>query len=242
MAADRLGYGAQLEAVVVARCLALRDDLPPDCFLTVNVSPHLLTEPALADLLLGAGDLHPLVLELTEHVPIDNLPALRRRMDVLRARGVLLALDDVGSGWSGLRQVAELQPDMVKLDRSLVSDVDEDEVKQGLMELVGQFVARLGSRLLAEGVERPGELDAINRLGVPLAQGWLLGRPSLRWSELPADVATAIRLRNALRAGRLPAALVQGQRDYFGAHTYERVDRDGSFHTLWGEDRTEHEA
>ncbi|MDT7538948.1 MAG: hypothetical protein QOI82_2533 [Actinomycetota bacterium] len=196
-AAEAAGRGADLEAHLLGQALAARDSVPAGCFLAVNISPGRLASPVVAALLRAAGDLNGLVLELTEHVPVDNLAALRRRIDGLRERGALLALDDTGAGWSGLRQVAELRPDIVKLDRSLVTDVDHDEVKQGLVELVGQFVSRLGSRLLVEGVERFGELDAVNRLGVPLAQGWLLGRPSLRWSELPAGVAAAITLRNA---------------------------------------------
>src|SRR3954468_9287989 len=196
-AAERCGRGADLEAHLLAQALAARDAVPTGCFLSVNLSPVLLGNPVVAALLRAAGDLTGFVLELTEHVPVDNMPALRRRVDVLRGRGALIALDDTGAGWSGLRQVAELRPDIVKLDRSLVTDVDRDEVKQGLVELVGQFVSRLGGRLLVEGVERFEELDTISRLGVPLAQGWLLGRPSLRWSELPAGVAAAITLRNA---------------------------------------------
>jgi EAL domain-containing protein (putative c-di-GMP-specific phosphodiesterase class I) len=196
-AAERTGRGAELEAHLLAQALAARESVPAGCFLAVNVSPVLLSSPVVSSLLRAAGDLTGLVLELTEHVPVDNLTALRRRVDVLRARGALLALDDTGAGWSGLKQVAELRPDIVKLDRSLVTDVDRDEVKQALVELVGQFVSRLGSRLLVEGVERFEELDAVARLGVPLAQGWLLGRPSLRWSEMPAGVAEALTTRTA---------------------------------------------
>ena len=198
-AAERSGRGADLEAHLLGQALAGRDAVPASCFLAVNLSPALLTSPVVLALLRDAGDLSGLVLELTEHVPVDNLTALRRRIDLLRERGALLALDDTGAGWSGLRQVAELRPDIVKLDKSLVTDVDRDEVKQGLVELVGQFVSRLGSRLLVEGVERFEELDAVTRLGVPLAQGWLLGRPSVRWSALPPAVAAALAHREAHR-------------------------------------------
>lgn len=196
-AAQRTGRGAELEAHLLEQALSMRESVPAGCFLAVNLSPALLANPVVVALLREAGDLSGLVLELTEHVPVDNLTALRRRIDGLRSQGALLALDDTGAGWSGLRQVSELRPDIVKLDRSLVTDVDRDEVKQGLVELVGQFVSRIGGRLLVEGVERFGELDAVNRLGVPLAQGWLLGRPSLRWSEIPPGVARAIAQRNA---------------------------------------------
>ncbi len=194
-AAERCGRGADLEAHLLAQALAARASVPSGCFLAVNIAPTLLTSPVVVSLLRAAGDLSGLVLELTEHVPVDNLTALRRRIDGLRERGALLALDDTGAGWSGLRQVAELRPDIVKLDKSLVTDVDSDEVKQALVELVHQFVSRLGSRLLVEGVERFEELDAVSRLGVPLAQGWLLGRPSLRWSQLPAGVGAALAVR-----------------------------------------------
>jgi EAL domain-containing protein (putative c-di-GMP-specific phosphodiesterase class I) len=196
-AAERSGRGADLEVHLLGQALAARDAVPAGCFLAVNLSPTLLTHPAVVALLRATGDLDGLVLELTEHVPVDNLTSLRRRIDVLRGRGALLALDDTGAGWSGLRQVAELRPDIVKLDKSLVADVDRDEVKQGLVELVGQFVSRLGSRLLVEGVERFEELDAVARLGVPLAQGWLLGRPSLRWSEMSDSVTAALAQRTA---------------------------------------------
>ena len=196
-AAERSGRGADLEAHLLGQALSSRGGLPTGCFLAVNISPALLTRPVVLALLRDAGDLTGVVLELTEHVPVDNLTGLRRRIDRLRECGALLALDDTGAGWSGLRQVAELRPDIVKLDKSLVSDVDRDEVKQGLVELVGQFVSRLGGRLLVEGVERFEELDAVARLGVPLAQGWLLGRPSLRWSELPPGVAEALAARTS---------------------------------------------
>lgn len=200
-AAEQNGRGADLEAHLLRQALAARADVPAGCFLAVNLSPVLLASAPVLGLLRSAGDLAGLVLELTEHVPVDNLGALRRRIDGLREQGALLALDDTGAGWSGLRQVAELRPDIVKLDKSLVTDVDRDQVKQGLIELVGQFVSRLGSRLLVEGVERFEELDAVTRLGVPLAQGWLLGRPSLRWTELPADVEAALLRRTTSGTG-----------------------------------------
>lgn len=192
-AADRLGRGAELESLVVGRCLVVRDTLPPGCFLTVNVSPHLLTEPALADLLLSAGDLFPLVLELTEHQDVANVPRLVQLCDRLTAAGALMALDDAGSGYSGLQQMARMRPHLVKLDRALVQDADRDQVKLALAELLGEFAGRIDAWLLAEGVETWGELEAFQRLRVPLAQGYLLGRPGPPWVTL--DPSTADRLR-----------------------------------------------
>jgi EAL domain-containing protein (putative c-di-GMP-specific phosphodiesterase class I) len=233
-AADRAGMGAQAEALVLARCLDLRSSLPPNCFLTVNVSPHLLTEPELSDLLLGAGDLAPLVLELTEHHDVADVRPLLDLRDRLRDRGALVALDDAGSGYSGLQQLTMVKPQIIKLDRALVADVDTDDVKLALAQLLGEFGSRIDAWLLAEGVETWGEMDAFVRLGVPLAQGYLLGRPSPPWATL--DRETSARLRQSVNAAQLvenvaslvePAELVSDGQQATGRGTAVRVDSFG---------------
>jgi hypothetical protein len=133
------------------------------------------------------------VVELTEHAPVHDLAALRVQVAALRARGALVALDDTGSGWSGLQQLAALRPQLVKLDRSLVAGVDSDPVRLALAEMVGEFAGRIDAWLLAEGIETRGELAAFCRLGVPLAQGWLLGRPAAGFAPLAPDVAALVR-------------------------------------------------
>ena len=154
-----------------------RPVLPPDTFLTVNVSPHILGSAPVQDALATRPGLQRVVVELTEHTPVHDLAALRRQCDELRARGALIALDDAGSGYSGLQQLAALRPQVVKLDRALVSDADTDPVRVALAEMLGEFAGRIDAWLLAEGIETPAELAAFALLGVPLAQGWLLGRP-----------------------------------------------------------------
>jgi EAL domain-containing protein (putative c-di-GMP-specific phosphodiesterase class I) len=202
-AADRQGRGAALEAVAVARCLALRASLPPDCFLTVNVSPHLLVDSELEQVLLAAGDLSPLVLELTEHQAVADLRPLVALRDRLAGCGALLALDDAGSGYSGLQQMTQVRPHLIKLDRALVDGADRDEVKLALAELLGEFGGRIDAWLLAEGIETWGELEAFQRLRVPLGQGYLLGRPGPPWAGLDPQVA------RRLRAGAARARLVE---------------------------------
>jgi EAL domain-containing protein (putative c-di-GMP-specific phosphodiesterase class I) len=192
-AADELGLGARLEARVVRAALAARASAPADCFLAVNVSPHLLTEPELADVLLAEPDLSGLVLELTEHVRVGDHERLIALLDRLRAAGAAIALDDAGSGYSGLQQLALLRPQFVKLDRALVDHADRDEAKLALAELLGTYAGRLDAWLLVEGVERVEELEAFVRLGVPLAQGWFLARPGPGWPQL--DPALGPRLR-----------------------------------------------
>jgi EAL domain-containing protein (putative c-di-GMP-specific phosphodiesterase class I) len=196
-AAGAEGVGARLEGIVVRRCLELLRTVPPNCFLTVNVSPHLLTEPELADCLLAVPDLAPLVIELTEHQDVTDLAPLMGLRERLRSRGALLAVDDAGSGYSGLQQIAAIKPQMVKLDRAIVAGVDGDEVKLALTELLGEFAGRIDAWLLAEGIEAWGEVEALLRLGVPLGQGWLFGRPGPAWPRLDPGVAAPLRFRSA---------------------------------------------
>lgn len=192
-AADELGLGAQLEARVVAAALVARQSLPGSCFLSVNVSPHLLTQPDLADVLLAADDLTGIVIELTEHVAVEELEPLVQLLDRLRAAGASIALDDAGSGYSGLQQLAQFRPDFVKLDRALVDHADRDEAKLALAELLGSYAGRLDAWLLVEGIERIEELEAFVRLGVPLAQGFLLAPPGPGWPDLLPGVGAALR-------------------------------------------------
>lgn len=191
--ADKLGVGAELEACVVRAVLAVRGSLPAGRFVTVNVSPHLLHQPPLTNAFAAAGSLAGVVIELTEHLPVDDLQRLDEVLSRLRAAGAAIALDDAGSGYSGLQQLALVRPDIVKLDRSLVEFADRDEAKLALAELLGIYAGRLDACLLVEGVERLEELAAFLRLGVPLAQGWLFGAGTTGWSELSPAVAQQIR-------------------------------------------------
>ncbi|CAJ64476.1 MULTISPECIES: EAL domain-containing protein [Frankia] len=191
-AADRLGHAAELEARVLAAALAARDRLPDRCFLAVNVLPHLLDEPVVAEVWQDA-DLRRLVLELNEAVDLDATTGLTTTASALRNRGAFVAMDDVGSGYAGLRQLARIRPDFVKLDRSLVVNIDDDQVKIALTELVGNFASRLNGWVIAEGIERGDELAMLVALGVPLGQGFLLGRPSEGWQQLDPGVARRIR-------------------------------------------------
>jgi EAL domain-containing protein (putative c-di-GMP-specific phosphodiesterase class I) len=196
-AAAEAGVAAELEALAIHKALAAVPALPANTFLTVNVSPHLLTDPELADTLLAVPDLAPLVLELTEHQDVTELEPLIDLRDRLRSRGALLAVDDAGSGYSGLQQIAAIKPQMVKLDRAIVSGVDGDEVKLALTELLGEFAGRIDAWLLAEGIEAWGEVEALLRLGVPLGQGWLLGHPGPAWPRLDPGTAAPLRFRSA---------------------------------------------
>ncbi|NEK84200.1 EAL domain-containing protein [Blastococcus saxobsidens] len=196
-AAAEAGIAAELEALAIHKALDAVDRLPDNTFLTVNVSPHLLGADVVQRALAVRPDLHRVVVELTEHTAVDDLSCLRSQTDALRERGALIALDDTGSGYSGLQQMAAVRPQLVKLDRSLVADAEDDPVRMALAEMMGEFAGRIDAWLLAEGIETPAELAAFTRLGVPLAQGWLLGRPSPEFLPLADDVAQLVRTQVA---------------------------------------------
>ncbi|MBM7806916.1 EAL domain-containing protein (putative c-di-GMP-specific phosphodiesterase class I) [Geodermatophilus bullaregiensis] len=208
-AAADAGVAAELQALALHRALAAVPLLPAGTFLVVNVGPHLLGTAPVQAALAGRPDLRGVVLGLTGHAPVADLAALRVQVAALRARGALVALDDTGAGWSGLQQVAALRPDLVALDRSLVAGVDTDPVRQAIAEVLGGLTGRTGAWLLAQGVETRGELAAVCRLGVPLAQGWLLGRPTPGFAPLPAEVVSLVRdqTARARQAGGLAGLL-----------------------------------
>ena len=206
-AADAAGRGAKLEALALSRALASRPDMPANTFLSVNVSPHLLAAPEVQDALVG--DLRGVVVELTEHVRNGDERILVAALDGLRSRGALVALDDAGSGYAGLRQVAVVRPSLVKLDRSLVDGVDTDPTKQVLARLLGSYAGELDAWLLAEGIETEAELQVYVSLGVPLAQGYLLGRPQAGFGSLDPQLAARLAAASALvRARHKVASLV----------------------------------
>jgi EAL domain-containing protein (putative c-di-GMP-specific phosphodiesterase class I) len=195
-AAEEAGRLADLEALLLQKVLDARASAPPSTFVAANVSPRLVLDGPVWATLVAAGDLTGLVLELTEHEYVENLPRLRRRLNTVRECGGTLALDDVGAGWSGLRQVVELRPEIVKIDRCLVSRLHKDPARAAVAELLGAFTERVGGTLLAEGVEQIEELAALLHLDVHLAQGYLLGRPQFGWSTVPAEVAALLATRS----------------------------------------------
>jgi len=214
-AAAEAGLGAELEALAIRRALASLPDLPPNTFMTVNVSPHLLGTAPVQAAFAGPTTLRRVVVELTEHAPAPDLGALRDLTAALRARGALIAIDDAGSGYAGLQQLAEIRPQLVKLDRALVAGVDDDPVKAALAEMVGTFTSRIDAWLLAEGIETVGELAVFARLGVPLAQGWLFGRPAADFAPLSPEVVDLIRAQVArAQLAESVASLLRPVRQY----------------------------
>lgn len=168
--------GPEFELAAVTRAIEAAASLPPSAFLSINVSPKLITDDAdrLARSIGRAGD--RLILELTENVPIDDYADLRGQLAALPVRGI--AVDDAGAGFAGLRHILELQPAYAKLDMSLVRGIDTDAVRQAMAAGLQYFALRTGCQLIGEGVETEAEADTLRRLGVEFAQGFHFGHPA----------------------------------------------------------------
>ncbi|AHF06252.1 GGDEF domain-containing protein [Desulfitobacterium metallireducens] len=158
--------------------------LKPQELLFLNVNPQILTDPDFASgqtrKLLAQKNLKPsdVVLEITERSAIQDFSTFREALEHYKSQGYLIALDDVGAGYSSLQSIAELQPDFLKIDRSLIQSIHTDPTKWALLETFSTFSRRIGCRLLAEGVETEAEMRTVVQLGVDYVQGYFVAHPS----------------------------------------------------------------
>jgi EAL domain-containing protein (putative c-di-GMP-specific phosphodiesterase class I)/GGDEF domain-containing protein len=149
--------------------------------LFINIDPHDFRDPAFRSM--KAEDLgieHPerIVLEITERTAITDYPAFQVYLKEFRDQGFRFAVDDAGSGYAGLGSIANLQPDFIKLDISLISDIDTNFMKQNLVETMVSFANEHDIKVIAEGVEREDEYETVKGLGVHLTQGFLFHKPA----------------------------------------------------------------
>ncbi len=181
-AAQWLGLTARLEALCRTKALARARELGIEHRLTLNVCPSVLLgsgpKNGLPDPMEELYELREsLILELTERFYVKNQAAFQRVLSDYRKRGFRIAIDDLGSGFTGLKMLAELEPDMVKIDRSLISGIQRSAKKHLLLQAVVSFCHKIHAQVVAEGVETPQELHEVCRSGVDLAQGFYLARP-----------------------------------------------------------------
>ena len=174
--AGDVGLGIALEQAVLAEALHVSRQLPPDVYVSVNASPELLASQWLCDLLTTFSDRKVLV-EVTEHVAVHDYGVLREAIARLRANGAMIAVDDAGAGYSGLQHIVQVQPDVLKLDISLVRDVDSDPARRALLSALIFFSRETGCSMIAEGIETENQRMVLQALGVTKGQGYLLGRP-----------------------------------------------------------------
>lgn len=184
--AHTVGLGCRLELQAVANALHLVQDVRHDVPVSINIGFDALMSDAFLDLA-DMADPGRVTWELTEHEDEIDRDRVVLRLARLRASGFRVALDDVGSGFSGLERVLRLQPEVIKLDRSIVVGVDHDAARAALIDAAMSFARKVGATIVAEGVETLAERGALAALGVEQGQGFALARPA-RLADLPTSV------------------------------------------------------
>jgi PAS domain S-box-containing protein len=174
-AARLAGLGTALEAATLRVSLAAADDLPPGPWVSLNVSPALVLEDGLLEDILRTRT-RPVVLEMTEHELIEDYVALRTALERL-GPDVRVAVDDAGAGVANFRHLVELRPDVVKMDISLVRDINADVTRQALAVGLLHFARSTGRSIVAEGVETEAERKTLLDLDLRFGQGYLFGQP-----------------------------------------------------------------
>lgn len=159
-------------------------DFPKDTKLFLNIRPTTIHDPAFKEdrliETLEKSDLAPsdVVFEISEQESLSSFGAFREMRDYYRNLGFQFALDDMGTGYAGLEELLELEPDYIKIDRSMVSGVDQDPARQDVLAAVLQLADKMGAQVIGEGLNTLEELDMLGRLGIRFGQGWLFGHPT----------------------------------------------------------------
>ena len=203
--AHRQGLGHALEARAIQT--ALRAGRPPaGQTIGLNVSPSALFSVEVDSVL--PRRLEGILIEVTEHELVTGGERLLARLDELRARGARLAIDDVGAGYAGFQQLVRLMPDVVKLDRELITGIDASPVKAALVDAFVRFARGINADVCAEGIETAAELRILADLDVTCGQGFFLARPSAPWAPVSdaASEACGAGLARALGVGGLSSA------------------------------------
>jgi EAL domain-containing protein (putative c-di-GMP-specific phosphodiesterase class I) len=177
-AAHKLGRNSDVARKVFALSARAFAAAHPDTLLFVNVQPSDLRDAR------WFQEEEPLpriagrvVLEMTERASMSEVTDLRQRVAVLRFMGFRMAVDDLGAGYAGLSSFAQLEPEFVKIDMSLVRDIHLSPVRQRLVRAMTSVSVDLGMKVIAEGVEVAEERDTLVSLGCPLQQGYLFAKP-----------------------------------------------------------------
>ena len=165
-------------------------DFPSGTKLFLNIRPTTIHDPSFReDRLIETLEKRQLapsdvVFEISEQESIRSFGAFREMRDHYRRLGFQFALDDTGAGYAGLEELVEIEPDYIKIDRSMVSGVDQDPARQDVVSAILQLADKMGAQVIGEGLDTLEELEMLGRLGIRFGQGWLFGHPTpLRAAE-----------------------------------------------------------
>lgn len=174
--AAQVGRGYELESRALRLALSGLDRFSASEYLSVNMSPGYILTQDLECLFAGAS-FERVVLEITEHISIEDYRRLAERIGPLRKKGMRIAVDDAGAGYASFRHILNLEPDVIKLDASITHDIDKDFSRRALAIAFISFAQATHCEIIAEGVETEAQFEALQRLGVNRIQGYYIGEP-----------------------------------------------------------------
>ena len=193
--ADEMNQLFQLEKQTRELAIQLMSNhLHPHQKLWVNLSPNVIHDknftPGFTHSVLKDSNISPnqIVFEITEQSAITDFESFRDLLNHYREQGFTIAIDDVGAGYSSLQAISEIKPDYLKVDRSLITDIHKSSEKQFMLEALQQISSKMGSTLIAEGVETEQEFSQLMMMGVEVMQGYYFARPTFPPPEVPPSL------------------------------------------------------
>jgi len=201
-AAEQFNKLWELEFLCRSKAFARGNGLPKDKMLFVNVDPKIINDPrfqkgvTLEMLAHYKIDVSNIIFEITEKNSIEDYRSFRKVLDNYTSQGYQIAIDDAGSGYSGLKLLAEIRPQYIKIDMDLVRNIDKDSLKQALIKAFYEFSLMTNMKIIAEGIETIDELNTIINIGIPYGQGYLLQRPAAEFLGISPTVKEFIISKN----------------------------------------------
>lgn len=193
--AEEAGLLFPLEKVCRQTAFNRLGEIGPDQKLFINIHPRTINDPNFVrgetiKLIKEAG-LKPvnIVFEITERHSIHDFSYFNKTLEHYRNQGFLVAVDDAGAGFSCLQSIAEIRPDFIKIDMSLIRGIHTNAVKRSLLETFVIFAEKIGCTVIAEGIEEEKELDTLANIGVHYGQGYYLGYPAYPKQSLNEKVS-----------------------------------------------------
>ncbi len=201
-AAEQFNKVWELEFLCRSKALARANSLPKDKMMFINVDPNIINDPrfqkgvTLDMLAYYKIDASSIIFEITEKNSIEDYKSFRKVLDHYTSQGYKIAIDDMGSGYSGLKLLAETRPQFIKIDMDLVRNIDKDALKQALLKAFNEFSVVTNMKMIAEGIETIDELQTLIAIGIPYGQGYLLQRPIDQFLDINSEVKAAIISKN----------------------------------------------
>lgn len=201
-AAEQFNKVWELEFLCRSKAFDRAKDLANDKMLFINVDPKIIKDErfkkgATLDMLVEHQiDVSNIVFEITEKNSIDDYKTFRKVLEHYTSQGYKIAIDDTGSGYSGLKLLSEIRPQFIKIDMDLVRDIDKDVLKLALMKAFCEFALVTNMKVIAEGIETIDELNTLIHIGIPYGQGYFLQRPAAEFLEINPLVKENILLKN----------------------------------------------